>query len=101
MRILKFEGWDLIFLQVPGWVILLIGGLVVLLMAWYYFLKLPIRSATVRYSDLSLVRSNRKTLRQRLRPLVFILRILAVACLFVALARPQSERAVRAPPPVR
>ncbi len=90
MRILKFEGWDLIFMQIPGWLVLVLGGIVVALMVWHYLFRMPQRSATVRYSDLTLVQSNSKTLRQRLRPLVFWLRVLAVACLFVALARPQA-----------
>ncbi len=90
MNILKFEGWDLFFIHVPGWVILLAGGIAVLLMVWHYLRRMPRQTASVRYSDLSLVRTGVKTMRQRFRPLVFILRTLAVAILFVAMARPQS-----------
>jgi len=90
MNILKFEGWDLFFIHVPGWVILAVGGLVVLLLAWHYVRRMPKLTASVRYSDLSLVRTGRRTYRQRMRPLLFVLRILAVAMLFVAMARPQS-----------
>jgi Ca-activated chloride channel family protein len=90
MNILKFEGWDLFFVHIPGWVILLAGGLIVLLLIWHYLRRMPRQSATVRYSDLSLVRKGKKTLRQRLRPALFALRVLAVSVLFVALARPQS-----------
>jgi Ca-activated chloride channel family protein len=77
-------------MQVPGWVILVVGGLVILLMIWHYLFRMPVKSASVRYSDLSLVRSGKRTLRQRFRPLVYFFRILAIACLFVALARPQA-----------
>jgi Ca-activated chloride channel family protein len=90
MSILKFEGWDLIFLHVPGWLILLVGGLAAAAMVWHYIVGRLQRSASVRYSDLSLVRSEKKTLRRRLRPLVYLLRVLAVVFLFVALARPQA-----------
>ena len=90
MNILKFEGWDLIFMRIPGWVILVIGGLVAAVMAWHYLRRQPRRSASVRYSDLSLVRTGKKTVRLRFRPLVYLLRVLAVALLTVALARPQS-----------
>lgn len=90
MNILKFEGWDLISVHIPGWLILLLGGVLVLVLIWHYLLRFPRQSAAVRYSDLSLVRTGPKTLRQRFRPLLYLLRILAVALLFVALARPQS-----------
>lgn len=90
MNILKFEGWDLITVHVPGWLILAAGGLVLVAMVWFYLRRMQLRSASVRYSDISLVRAGRRTLRQHSRPLVFVLRILAVALLFVALARPQS-----------
>jgi len=90
MNILKFEGWDLIFMRIPGWVILVIGGLVAAAMAWHYLRRQPRGSASVRYSDLSLVRTGKKTARLRFRPLVYLLRVLAVALLTVALARPQS-----------
>ncbi len=89
MNILKFEGWDLLVFRLPGWVVLVLGGLTVAAMVWYYFWKLPRRSASVRYSDLSLVRTGRMTSRQRLRPLIHLLRVVAVGLLFVALARPQ------------
>ncbi len=90
MNILKFEGWDLIFMRLPGWVILVIGGLVAAAMVWHYLRRAPRRSASVRYSDLSLVRTGKPTARLRFRPLVYLLRVLAVALLTVALARPQS-----------
>jgi Ca-activated chloride channel family protein len=90
MTILNFEGWDLISIHIPGWLILVIGAVVVLLMAWIHYTKMVKRSASVRYSDLSLVKTGRKTIRQRLRPLLFILRLLAVALLFIAMSRPQS-----------
>ncbi len=90
MNILKFEGWDMIFLHVPGWLILLVGAIVVALMIWYAIARQPKTTASVRYSDISLVKTRSRSLRQRLRPLLSILRILAVAFLFVAMARPQA-----------
>jgi len=89
MTFLHLAGWDLIFFTVPGWVILTLGGIVVALMAWFFFARRALRSASVRFSDLSLVKTRRPSLRQRLRPGLYVLRLLAVACLFVALARPQ------------
>ncbi len=90
MTILKFEGWDVIFFQIPGWLILVCGGLILLYLAWYYTRKMPGRSASVRYSDLSLVRTGKISFRQRYRPYLFVLRLLALAFLFIAMARPQS-----------
>lgn len=90
MRILKFEGWDIIFFQIPGWFILLVGALIIGLMVWYYIKKMPGRSASMRYSDVSLVKTGKTTLRQKFRPLLFWLRFLALALLFIAMARPQS-----------
>lgn len=90
MNILKFEGWDLIFIHIPGWVILAVGGLIIVALIWHYLRRMPKRTASVRYSDLSLVRTGSKTLRQRLRPLTYLLRILAVAFMAVAMARPQT-----------
>jgi Ca-activated chloride channel family protein len=95
VTILKFSGWDLYFLHLPGWEILLIGALAVVILGWYMLRKMPGRTSTVRYSDLNLVRKHRRTLRQRLRPLLNLLRIFAVALLFVAMARPQSGTAKR------
>ena len=90
MNILRFDGWDLIFVQVPGGVILALGGIILAAMIWHYFFNRSRHSASVRYSDLSLVKTGRPSFRKRFRFLVFVLRLLAVACLFVAMARPQS-----------
>ncbi|MEE9441489.1 MAG: VWA domain-containing protein [candidate division Zixibacteria bacterium] len=90
MRILKFEGWDIILFQIPGWFIFLIGALIIGLMVWYYIKKMPGRSASMRYSDVSLVKTGKKTMRQKFRPLLFWLRLLALAFLIIAMARPQS-----------
>ncbi|MCP4566030.1 MAG: VWA domain-containing protein [FCB group bacterium] len=89
MNILRFAGWDLIFIQVPGVLILALGGIVLAAMIWHYFFRRAQQSASVRYSDLSLVKTGRLSFRRRFRFLVFVLRLLAVACLFVAMARPQ------------
>lgn len=90
MNVLKFEGWDIVSIHVPGWLILALGALVAILMIWHYLSRLPRQSASVRYSDLSLVRTGKVTMRQRFRPLVLALRVLAIIFMFVALARPQS-----------
>jgi Ca-activated chloride channel family protein len=90
MNILKFEGWDLISIHLPGWLILTFGGIVFVALVWHYLRRMPRQSAAVRYSDLSLVRRGPSTMRQRMRPVLYLLRIFAVILMFVALARPQS-----------
>jgi len=90
MNILKFEGWDMVFFHLPGWLILLAGGVTVIIIAWYYIKQYPRQTASVRYSDLTLVKTGERTFRQKARPLVMVLRLLAVALLFMAMARPQA-----------
>ncbi|MEZ5358470.1 MAG: VWA domain-containing protein [Candidatus Zixiibacteriota bacterium] len=90
MNLMKFEGWDTIFLHIPGWVILVVGGLVIAGLAYHYIRRASRLTASVRYSDLSLVKTGKKTLRQRLRPMLYVLRLGALALLFIAMARPQS-----------
>ncbi|MCK5127467.1 MAG: VWA domain-containing protein [candidate division Zixibacteria bacterium] len=87
---MKFEGWDVILFQIPGWFILAVGGVVIIGLAYYYYYFASSKSAAVRYSDLSLVKTGKKSLRQRLRPMLNLLRLCALALLFIAMARPQS-----------
>jgi len=47
------------------------------------------QKATLRYSNLKIVTPTQRSWRMRLRPLLPLLRWLALACLIVALARPQ------------
>ena len=90
MHNIKFEGWDVVLFQIPGWVILIIGAIVIALLGYYYFRLASKRTASVRYSDLSLVKTGKKTMRQRLRPMLYVLRLITLAFLFIAMARPQS-----------
>ncbi|MGD8780584.1 MAG: VWA domain-containing protein [Ignavibacteria bacterium] len=60
-----------------------------LLVFWYWKLHKK-RTPDVSYSNLSLFKNLKPTLRERLRHLPFVLRTLALAALIVALARPQS-----------
>lgn len=58
--------------------------------AWYY-LRLVRKESGVRYSTLRPFGDVRYTMRERLRHLPFVLRMLAVALVVVALARPRSS----------
>ena len=70
---------------------LLLGlALVPLLIVWYVW-RYRKQEPTLRISDMSLMEGSQPTLRQRLRPLLYVLRLAAVALLVVALARPQRQ----------
>lgn len=64
--------------------------LVPLLIAWYIW-RYRKQDPTIRISDLSLINDVKPTLRQRLRPLLYVLRVLAITALVIALARPQRQ----------
>jgi Ca-activated chloride channel homolog len=65
--------------------------LVLPLLIWW--LRQPRDSPSLRFSSLALVGSRRPTLRARLRPFLFVLRVVAFFLLIVALARPQRGEA--------
>ncbi len=64
-------------------------AIIPLLILWYWKLHKK-QTLDVSYSNLSLFKNLKPTLRERLRHLPFILRMLALAALLIALARPQS-----------
>ena len=92
---LEFAGFsvsffDMLNLTVPPWVIFLAGALIVLVMLAYYFRRRRARSATIKFSDLRIVKRAGRTKRQKFRVALPILRVLAVVLLVVAFARPRS-----------
>ena len=100
MSHLEFSGFsvnffDVIDLTVPALIIFLCGALVVAGMIFYHFRAKRFKSATVKYSDLRIIRRASRTARQRFRFLLTVLRILAVALLVVAFARPRSGTEVK------
>ncbi len=64
--------------------------LVPLLVAWYIF-RYRKQKAALQFSNIGLFKGFNKTMRQRLRHLPYALRMVAVAAIIVALARPQSQ----------
>ena len=60
-------------------------------MVWWYWRGLRKRGARLRYSDVGLLKNISPTLRQRLRHGLFFLRLVGVALIILALARPQSS----------
>ena len=72
----------------PAYLILL---LIVPGMVWWYWRGRSRASAKIIYSDIRLLKNVKPSLKQRLRPALFVLRLLAVTLIILALARPQSS----------
>ena len=72
----------------PGYFWALI--LVPILIVWYVLLYRNQKPA-LQFSSISLLKKYRKTFRQRMYPLLFVLRLVALICLIIAMARPQSK----------
>ena len=58
-------------------------------MLWHYWRGNRRTAGKLRYSDIGLLRRLGTTTRQRLRHLLFVMRVLAVTALVLALARPR------------
>ncbi len=71
------------------WLLLLLL-LIPLLIAWWIW-RYRHQHVTTNYSNTAQLATVPKTLRQRLYPLLYLLRIAVVALLVIALARPQSK----------
>lgn len=70
---------------------ILLGLVIVPIMVVWWLWKYRKQEAAVQHSGLALFAGIKKSLRQRLRWLPYALRIVAIAAIVVALARPQSE----------
>ena len=92
---LRVQMMDTVDITIPSVVILALGLVVILAMVFYHLRYRRRHSAAVRFSDIRIVRRAATSSRQRLRPVVIALRLLAVAALFVALARPRSGTELR------
>ncbi|HSH00216.1 MAG TPA: VWA domain-containing protein, partial [candidate division Zixibacteria bacterium] len=91
--------FDWLDLTIPGWALLLTGGVALAALAYFYWRTFAATTSSLRYSDLRALRSVARSGRSRLRPLLPILRLVALALFIVALARPQSgneEREINA-----
>ncbi len=87
---LRLAFFELFSFTLPPWLILSLGALVVALMAVYYFTRMRKRSSAVRFSDIRLMAGARPSPKRMFRQLLPFLRMVAVALLFVALARPRA-----------
>ncbi len=100
MENIEFFGLGISILEyfettVPPWAIFVVGAIVVALMIWHYFARARFKTSAIKYSDVRIVQRAARTGRQRYRAILPILRIVAVALLFVAFARPRSGTEIR------
>jgi Ca-activated chloride channel family protein len=95
MSKLEFGGlglnlFDVVNATIPALVIFLAGALLVAAMLYFHLKRRRFKLATVKYSDIRIVKGAERTNRQRYRFLVTALRVAAVVLLIVAFARPRS-----------
>ncbi len=90
----RFAGFHITLfdkdIAISALVIFLASAVILCLMGYYYIRRRRFQSASIRYSDLKIVRRSAKTGKQRFRFLLSVLRIFAIALLIVAFARPQA-----------
>jgi Ca-activated chloride channel family protein len=65
--------------------------LILLPVVVFWYIKGQRRTARLKYSDVNLVKRLSKSLKQRLMPLLLLLRLLTITAFVLALARPQSS----------
>ena len=90
----RFAGFNMTLFEreiaISSWTIFVAVAALIALMIVYQLLRRRAKSASIRYSDLKIIKRSAKTGRARFRFLLSVMRILALALLAVALARPQA-----------
>jgi len=87
---LTFNIFELIKTTVPAEAIFIVGGIILTGIVYYYLRKMGFKSATIKYSDIRIVKRAGRTRRQRYRFILMVLRVAAVALFITAFARPRS-----------
>jgi len=75
---LTFNVFELIKTTVPAEVIFIVGGVILVGIVYYYLRKMRFKSATIKYSDIRIVKRAGRTRRQRYRFILMVLRVAAV-----------------------
>lgn len=100
MSHLEFSGlpvnvFDLIDTTIPPLVIFLVGLLAIAGMIFFHIRRKRFKSATIKFSDVKIVKRAGRTRKQRYRFVLTGLRVLAVLLLVVAFARPRAGTELR------
>jgi len=90
----RFAGFHITLFEyeisIPALVFFAACLVIVILMVLYRLKKGRVYAATIKYSDLKIVKRSAKTGRAKWRGLLNVMRVIAIALLVVALARPQA-----------
>ncbi len=90
----RFAGFHITLFDheyvLPAIAIFLIAAALIVFMIYFYLKKRRLHSATVKYSDLKIIRRSARSGRRRFRFLLIVFRILAIAFFVIAFARPQA-----------
>jgi len=90
----RFAGFHITLFEheivIPALIVFVLGAAVIALMVYYQLTRKKVRSASIKYSDLKIVKRSARTGRSRFRFILTALRISAVAMFIVAFARPQA-----------
>jgi Ca-activated chloride channel family protein len=90
----RFAGYHVNIFEreivVEPWIILAAGLAIIIGLLIFAFRFRRAATASIKYSDLKIVRRSAKSGRARFRFVVPLLRVLALALFFIALARPQA-----------
>ena len=92
---LEFAGFslnivDVVDTTISAYVIFAVAAAAIILMLVYYFRRKRFKSATIKYSDIRIVKRAARSSRQKYRFVLILLRVLAIALFVVAFARPRS-----------
>jgi Ca-activated chloride channel homolog len=90
----RFAGFHITLFEheysLPPLAIFIIGAVLIVLLLYYYIKSGRIQAATVKYSDLKIIRRSARSGRQKFRFLLVIFRVLAISLFIIAFARPQA-----------
>lgn len=95
MSRIDFSGFglnlfDIVNLTVPAFAVFLIGLVLIAGMLVFHYRRKRFTSASLRYSDIRIVNRAARSSRQKYRFVLSILRVLVVALLIIAFARPRA-----------
>ncbi len=95
MSFLEFAGltvslFDNVEAKISPTVIFLVGALLIAALLWFQLKYRRARSATIKYSDIKIVKRAARTHRQQFRFILTVLRVAALVLFIVAFARPRS-----------
>lgn len=87
---LTFSLFDVVKTTIPPVLIAIAGAVILAAMVLYHLRRKRFRSATIKFSDIRIVKRAARSRRQRYRFMITFLRLAALAFFLVAFARPRS-----------